>query len=234
MRFIFFCALTTLAALLLALLTESCIPTNKRKREQPACLHGEANDGKCLPPPSNRELSDICLGEFGIKASGGSCVFHTAAFPQGCIVKGLYTNMLPTHGCVAVDSSGNSCTLDGLNRTTFLCTVAIPRNPAAVSVYLEVQEGGLKPHVVFDAGEKAQAGARLELREQTYRGQDITSGNDVDGNVMLSLDLKIPWCLEYTKEDGTQVCADGILDGSNNSKATAGRGNICLQQTCLQ
>lgn len=230
MKFIFFCALTTLAALLLALLTESCIPT-KRKREQPACLHGEGKDGKCLPPP--KELSDICVGEFGIKASGGSCVFHTAAFPHGCIVKGLYPGMSTEHGCVAVDSIGNRCTLDGLDRSALLCSVAIPRDPAAVSVYLEVLEEGLKPHIVFDTGEKAQAGAILELGEQTYRGQDITSGHD-EGKVILSMDLKIPWCLEYTKEDGTPVCADGILDGSNISKATAGRGNLCLRSTCLQ
>ena len=231
MKFIGFCTMTMLAALLLALLTESCIPKN-RKREQPACLHGtDKKDGKCLPPPT--ELSDICMGEFGIKASGERCVFHTAAFPNGCIVKGLHPSPSMEHDCVAVDSNNNRCTLDGLDRAMLLCSVVIPRNPAAVSVYLEVQEEGLKPHVVFDAGEKAQAGARLELKEQTYRGQDITSGY-AEGNVILSMDLKIPWCLEYTKEDGTSVCADGILDGSNNSKATAARGNLCLQATCLQ
>ena len=230
MKFISFCALTMLAALLLALLTESCIPNNQ-KRKQPACLHGESEDGKCLPP--EQQLSEICIGEFGIKASGESCVFHTAAFPQGCIVKGLYSGTSTEHGCIAVDSMGNSCTLDGLDRSALLCSVAIPRDRAAVSVYLEAQEEGFKPHIVFDTGEKVQAGARLELGEQTYRGQDITSGYD-EGKVILSMDLKIPWCLEYTTEDGKQVCADGILDGSNNSKATAVRGKLCIRATCLQ
>ena len=230
MKFIGFCALTTLAALLLALLTESCIQSN-RKREQPACLHGKDESGKCLPPP--QKLTDLCTGEFSLKASGESCAFHTAAFPNGCLVMGLYPSMSTQHGCVVMDSTGKLCTLDGLDRNAMLCSVVIARDPAAVSVYLEVQEEGLKPHVVFDTGEKAQAGARLELREQTYRGQDIVSGHD-EGNVILSMDLKIPWCLEYTKEDGTSVCADGILDGSNNSKTTAVRGNLCLQATCLQ
>ena len=232
MKFIFFSTLTTLAALLLALLTESCIPT-QRKREQPACLHGADESGKCKPTPE--KLTDICVGDFGIKASGDSCVFHTAAFPNGCLVDGLYPKPNMHHGCVAIDSRGEECTLDNLNRTTFKCTTAIPRTPAAVSVYFQMQEEGLRPHIVFDAGEKAQAGARLELRKHTYHGQDITSGHD-EGKVILSMDLKIPWCIEYTKEDGTPVCADGILDGSNNSKATAVRGNICTQPqpSCLQ
>ncbi len=226
MRFSYVCCLGVFAAFLLTLLTESCIQS-KRKRAQPECLHGKNADGECHPP--SWEVTDICQGNFGIKESGENCVFYTAAHPNGCIVSGLKPHPATSSaGCLIFDSIGNYCMLDGLDRANLLCSTSIKRDPAAVSIYLEVQEEGFKPHIVFDTSEKVQTGAALVLGEQSYRGNDIIVAKNDDGKTTLSMALKIPWELTYTKEDGTGICADGVLSGNNSSKETAVRGNICL------
>ena len=227
MRFTDVCWWGILATLLLTLLTESCIQS-KRKRAQPECVHGKDVDGECLPP--SWQLTDTCEGNFGIKASGASCVFHTAAYPDGCLVSGLHARQATNYGCIIVDSRNDYCLLDGLDRASLLCkgTTIIKRDPAAVSIYLEVKEEGFKPHIVFDPSEKVQAEATLELSEQSYRGSDLGRIENADGKTILSMALKIPWELTYIKEDGTKMCADGVLSGNNNSKETAVRGNICL------
>ena len=226
MRFSYVCWLGVFAALLLTLLTESCIQS-KRKRAQPECLHGKSADGECHPPPW--KVTGICEGNFGIKESGENCVFYTAAHPNGCRVSGLKTTPATSSaGCYIVDSLNNYCMLDKLDRANLLCSTPIKRDPAAVSIYLEVQEEGFKPHIVFDTSEKVQAEAALDLGEQRYRGSDIIVAKNDDGKTTLSMALKIPWELTYNKEDGTKMCADGVLSGNNNSKETAVRGNICL------
>ncbi len=215
--------------LALTLLTESCIKS-KRERAQPECLHGKDADGHCRSAPARPAAAKVCQGNFGIKESGTTCIFHTAEHPNGCLVSGLHARKGPNLGCVVSDSNNHHCTLANLDRAERLCEASarVACDPAAVSIYLEVQENGFKPHIAFDQGEKVKAGATLELGEQRYRGSDVVSSDSlVDGRKILSMDLKIPWTLDYTKEDGTEVQAGGVVSANNKSKDTAARGEIC-------
>lgn len=225
MKFSYVCWSGVFFILILTLLTESCVKMG-RKRAQPECSHGKEADGTCRKNPI--ELTNICKGEFGIKESGISCVFFTAAYPNGCQMPALQAYKSMDRGCIVIDAENRSCIVSNLDMASLTCLVEIKRDPAAVSIYLEVQEEGFKPHIVFDPSEKAKEGAILALGEQNYRGTDIAEAQSDDGRTTLSMALKIPWKLTYTKEDGTEVCADGILSGNNSSKETAARGNICL------
>ena len=226
MKFSLVCMLGMLALLLLTLLTESCVKSG-RKRDQPECLHGEEADGSCRNNSINLESSHICRGKYDIKTSDTSCVFFTAEYPNGCRVNGLHARNSTNFGCVVLDSVNKHCEIKDFDKADLLCLFPIPRDPAPVAIYLEVQEEGFKPHIVFDQGEKVKEGATLELREQKYK-RDAVRDTESDGKTIITVDMKIPWTLTYTKEDGTEMCADGVLDGSNVSKDNAARGKICL------
>ena len=228
MRFGYVCQLKVLAVLMLAMLTASCVKS-PRQRAQPECAYGKNTDGSCRA--ALNQSSAICEGNFDIKESGTSCVFFTTAHPNGCQASGLHA-VKGTDGCYVRDSGHALCKLSGLDAER-LCRpdATAPCTQAKVSLYLEVQEEGFKPHIVFDPGEKAQAGAELVLDEQRYRGSDITRTEMDNGKTSLSMALKIPWQLSYTKEDGTKVpvrgVLNGVLNGSNLSKDNASRGKIC-------
>ena len=227
MKFSLVCMSGMLALLLLTLLTESCVKSG-RKRVQPECLHGEEADGSCRKNSLRSEPSDICRGEYGIKASDTSCVFFTAEYPNGCRVNGLHARKSTNSDCVISDSVNNRCGINEneFDRANLRCLSERP--PAPVAIYLEVQEEGFKPHIVFDQGEKVKEGATLELDEQRYIGNDVRPDTGNNGKTTITIEMKIPWTLTYTKEDGTEVCADGVLDGSNVSKDNAARGKICV------
>jgi len=226
MRFGYVCQLKILAVLMLTLLMTSCVKS-PRKRAQPECVHGKDADGSCRASPY--QLSATCEGNFDIKESGASCVFYTAAHPNGCQVSGLQARKGPVLGCYVMDSNSDNCPFSGLDRAELLChpSATVACTNAAVSLYLEVQEEGFKPHIVFAPGEKAKEGAELELGEQRYRGSDITRARMDNGKTSLTMAMKIPWLLRYTKEDGKEVEVEGLLDGSNVSKDNASQGKIC-------
>ncbi len=211
--------------LLLTLLTESCIKSG-RKRTPPECMHGTNADGTCR---INLTTKTVCQGEYSIKEFAEGCSFVSVTQPEGCKVVGLAAERSDNAGCIVRDTKGKRCQLEGLLRDSNSCEphAAISTAPAAVSLYLEVQEGGFKPHVVFDPNEKVQEGAELELEEQKYRGMDVHSSELLDGGTSLSMALQIPWRLKYTKTDGTSVCATGVLDASSLSRDNAARGYIC-------
>lgn len=230
MRFGYVCQLKILAVLMLTLLTASCVKS-PRKRAQPECAYGKNTDGSCRGAPY--QLSAICEGNFGIKESGTSCVFHTAAHPNGCQVSGLHAiKGERTSGCLVMDSDSEHCQLDGLDRSAMRCNpdATIACSDAAVSLYLEVQQEGFKPHIVFAPEEKVKEGAELTLDEQRYyveNSEDITVGEIDSGKKTLTMPLRIPWRLTYTKEDGTEKTVKGLLNGSNVSKENASRGRDC-------
>lgn len=225
MRFGYVCQQKILAVLMLTLLTASCVKS-PRKRAQPECVHGKEADGSCRAALG--QSSAICEGNFNIKESGANCVFYTATHPNGCQVSGLHATK-GTSSCYVTDSDNKHCLLSGLDRAELLCRsdATITCTKAAVSLYLEVQDEGFKPHIVFEPGEKAKEGAVLELDEQRYRGRDITRSEFGDGKTSLTMALKIPWKLSYTKEDGTEEFVQGLLDGSNVSRDNASQGEIC-------
>ena len=225
MRFGYVCQLKVLAVLMLTLLTASCVKS-PRKRAQPECAYGKNTDGSCRAAPY--QLSAICEDNFDIKESGTSCVFHTAAHPNGCQVSGLHAKK-NINGCYVMDSNNDWCKLNGLDRAERLChpSATADCTPAAVSLYLQVKEEGFKPHIVFDQGEKAQKGAELTLDEQRYRYIDVTRSPLNNRKTTLTMALKIPWRLSYTKEDGTKVSVKGLLDGRHVSPDKVSRGEIC-------
>ena len=217
--------LTMLAILSLVLLATSCVKQDRRKRVQPACLHGQNADGECNSPPW--QISEHCQSDYSLVSTGDSgCIFRSSSQPNGCLVAGLRAHLSINNGCVVVDSNNNNCQLSDLDKITLTCSRTIELAPAPVRLYLTINDGGFAPRIVFDSSEKVKAGAELTLEEQAYNKQDLDEDKE-NGKTILKMALKIPWTLNYTKEDGTEVCATGVLDGSHVSEATAGRGNIC-------
>lgn len=207
------------------LLAVGCVPTEKKRRDPPKCLHGKNADGECIAPNLGNAT---CTDSYEIKDIGNSCVFYDNKNPSGCRVTGLSPRRRISGGCYVQDTSYQSCEMSGVDKSNRSCTSnKISTDPARVSIYLEVKEEGFAPHVVFDDGEKVQAGAQLTLAEQEYRGSELSTAKE-DSKTILMMDLKIPWQLNYQREDGTEICAAGVLDGGNTSRDTAARGYLCI------
>ena len=189
----------------------------------PSCTEEQIERGEC---GSMVIKYDSCTGTYDIKVGENEeCVFYTEEQVNGCIVSGVSPYKTNNNTCIIEAGYNRFCFLENFDRANKMCNTTVDLEEANVSVFLERNEAGFSPKVVFD--EEVEEG-QLDLLEHKYAKDKMVFGIDGSNRTVISMPLMIPWRVEYKTKSGKEVCAKGVVESRHHSKDSASQGYHCL------